>query len=55
MRVTQGAYAPPMLSIPLTYHGAQLSYRQKGDDLFTRLQMLRIVEAPNVDSMIQIR
>jgi len=41
--------------MPATDHGAQLSYRQKGDDPFPRLQKLRILEAPNVDSMIQIR
>jgi len=38
--------------VPATDNGAQLSYRQKGDDPFTRLQMLRTVEAPNVDGMI---
>ncbi len=40
--------------MPATDHGAQLSYRQKGDDPFSRMQMLRIVGAPNVDSMIPI-
>jgi hypothetical protein len=38
--------------MPATDHGEQLSYRKKGDDPFTRLQMLRTVEAPNVDGMI---
>ncbi len=41
--------------MPAADHGAQLTYRQQGDDPFVRVQMLWIVEAPNVDSMIQIR
>ena len=41
--------------MPATDHGTHLSYRQKGDDPFTHLQMLGILEAPNLDSMIQIR
>ncbi len=36
--------------MPATDHGAQLSYRQKGDDPFTRLLIRRVVEAPNFDS-----
>ncbi len=40
--------------MPATDDGAHLSYRQKGEDSWTRLQTLRIVEAPNVDSKNQI-
>jgi len=41
--------------MPAADHGAQLSYRQQGDNPRTRLQMPRIVEAPDVDSMIPNR
>lgn len=41
--------------MPATDHGERLSYRQKGDDPFARFHLLTTVEAPNVDSMIQIR
>ncbi len=41
--------------MPAADHGAQLSYRRKGDGPFARLQMPRIVEAPDVDTMIPIR
>ena len=40
--------------MPAADHGAQLLYRQHGDDPRTRLQNPRIVEAPDVETMIPI-